>query len=102
MAKFCVNVAYVSGIATRSMHPPVAALLSWYIAGTAVQDRTPWNPVVTVFALAVTLGLATISFRYFEGPFLKWGQTFKYAPAPSAKTAEELPASGPVSANVPG
>jgi len=77
------------------LHPPVAALLHWYISGkTAPQFRTTTDIMVTVLAIIVTLGLATLSFRHFETPFLKLGQKFKYAPA---RTAPAVSRADPVS-----
>jgi peptidoglycan/LPS O-acetylase OafA/YrhL len=39
---------------------------------------TPASFLVTGFSFALTCGLAWLSFKYFEGPMLRRGHTFKY------------------------
>jgi peptidoglycan/LPS O-acetylase OafA/YrhL len=66
------------------LHGPVSGLLHWYIAGTGMEFRTPTDIAVTALSVVVTLALASLSFRYFETPFLRLGQKCKYAPAAAA------------------
>jgi peptidoglycan/LPS O-acetylase OafA/YrhL len=75
--------------AVYMIHGAVNGLLHWLISGKTAQIQTFGDIGITILALATTFGLAELSFRYFESPFLKWGQSFKYAAARAIPDSNE-------------
>ena len=63
------------------LHGPVAGLLHWFISGTGVELRTSLHFATTALAMLITLGLAALSFRYFETPLLGIAHKLKYRPS---------------------
>jgi len=60
------------------LHQPVSGLLH-----AALRDQVPrianvTDALVTLLALAVTLGIATVSWRFFERPIVQYGQRIRY------------------------
>src|ERR1017187_9499115 len=64
-------------------HEAVSGLTHGLLLHTAPQLRTPADVAVTLLALAITLSLAALSYRFFEGPILRFGHQFRYRPNPS-------------------
>jgi peptidoglycan/LPS O-acetylase OafA/YrhL len=64
-------------------HEAVSGLTHGLLLHTAPQLRTPADVAVTLLALAITLLLAALSYRFFEGPILRFGHRFRYRPNPS-------------------
>jgi peptidoglycan/LPS O-acetylase OafA/YrhL len=64
------------------IHQPVAGLLHGLLLGQAPMiDGWP-GAITTICALLATMGLAELSFRHLEGPFLKLGKRYSYDGAP--------------------
>lgn len=63
--------------------PVVGALFGVWEHGPPI-IRTASEAMMNVLALAITLALAQISFRYFESPIIRWGHGFLYRPKGSA------------------
>jgi peptidoglycan/LPS O-acetylase OafA/YrhL len=59
-------------------HQPVQYVLHWLIGGQEPRLATPADFGVTLAALAVTLGLAVLSWRWFEKPIVAFGQSVSY------------------------
>src|SRR4051812_42908197 len=53
------------------IHEAILGLCHWFDGNTEPILRTGRDAATTVIALAITLMLATISFRYFESPLLR-------------------------------
>lgn len=72
------------------LHTPISGILHWCLAGTGLLAfQTTTDMAITALATVITLALAALSFRYFEGPFLRFGHEFKYAVAtPGLRAAE--------------
>jgi peptidoglycan/LPS O-acetylase OafA/YrhL len=69
----------VTSYCTYLFHAPI-----WYTLHWALLRRPPlhgdWTAgAVTVLAVAATLGAAAASWRWFEGPLLRWARRFSYA-----------------------
>jgi peptidoglycan/LPS O-acetylase OafA/YrhL len=45
--------------------------------------------LVTLFALALTIVLTTLSWRYFEKPIVRWGHRLKYEPAEATTRSDK-------------
>jgi peptidoglycan/LPS O-acetylase OafA/YrhL len=64
-------------------HQAVSGLLHGAIRHRPPQIQTPADAGITLAALAVTLALAALSYRFFESPLLRLGHRLAYARAPS-------------------
>lgn len=62
------------------LHEAVSGLLHAYLRGTSPQIRSLSDAAVTALALCVTLLLAMLSYRFIEGPILRFGHRFQYLP----------------------
>lgn len=60
-------------------HEAVSGLLHGAIRHSAPQMRTLSDAGITLSALLITFGLATLSYRFFESPFLRLGYRFGYS-----------------------
>lgn len=60
------------------LHQSVSGLLHWFLRGTAPGVSTLRDAGVTLSALAVTLALAALSYRYLEAPFLALGHRLRF------------------------
>jgi peptidoglycan/LPS O-acetylase OafA/YrhL len=66
---------------------PVKGLIDWLVNGNKPLERLdPGSYIASLGALAVTLGLASISWIFFEKRIVNWGRSFRYKPARSAST----------------
>ena len=63
-------------------HQAVSGLLYGSLRDSAPQIRTLSDAGLTFVALCITLALATLSYRFFEIPFLRFGHRFQYLPKP--------------------
>ena len=63
-------------------HQLVAGILHGAIRNSPPQIRTLSDAGITLLALCITLVLATLSYRFFESPLLRFGRRFKYRPKP--------------------
>ncbi|MEO5755168.1 MAG: acyltransferase [Chthoniobacterales bacterium] len=63
-------------------HQPIAAVVHGLIRHGPPKMRAPFDVWVTLLALCVTLVLAALSFRFFEGPILRLGHRFRYLAKP--------------------
>ena len=63
-------------------HQLVAGILHGAIRNSPPQIRTLSDAGITLMALFITLVLATLSYRFFESPLLRFGRRFKYLPKP--------------------
>lgn len=74
------------------VHQPVSGLLHGLILDARPDIATPEQIGVSLLAVACSIGLATASWRWLEGPCLAWGRSFRFgedvasAPLPSPKT----------------
>jgi peptidoglycan/LPS O-acetylase OafA/YrhL len=68
-------------------HEIVNGFLHAALAHGAPQIRTLADAGNTVFALCVTLFLATLSYRLLETPILQFGHRFQYSPKPTENTS---------------
>ena len=59
-------------------HQPIQYVVHWLIGGQEPRLATPADFGVTLTALAVTLGLAVVSWRWFEKPIVAFGQSVSY------------------------
>jgi peptidoglycan/LPS O-acetylase OafA/YrhL len=64
------------------IHQPVAGLLHGILLGQAPKIDGWSGAITTICALLATMGLAELSFRYLEGPFLKLGKRYSYDAQP--------------------
>jgi peptidoglycan/LPS O-acetylase OafA/YrhL len=71
-------------------HEAVSGLCYGLLCHSVPEMRTLVDAGVTVLALVVTLLLAELSYRFFEGPILVFGRKFRYCPRPPKKSS--LPA----------
>jgi peptidoglycan/LPS O-acetylase OafA/YrhL len=60
------------------LHQPVQYVLHWLIRDQKAHLLVPADFAVTLAALAVTLGMAVVSWRWFEKPILTIGQSVSY------------------------
>jgi peptidoglycan/LPS O-acetylase OafA/YrhL len=63
-------------------HQPVQYVLHWLIRNRAPRLLAPADFAVLLAALAVTLGMAVLSWRFFEKPILAIGQSVSYGEPP--------------------
>lgn len=63
---------------TYLFHQLISALLHCWLRGSTPLLESGMAAGVTLLALAVTLSLAELSRRYFEGPILRWGHRRPY------------------------
>jgi peptidoglycan/LPS O-acetylase OafA/YrhL len=78
-----LDTPWLCWLGTRSygiylFHVPMAGLLHFHDGRINPTWGTPSEFLVTVLALVLVLLLAEASFRFFEMPFLKIGQKFRY------------------------
>ena len=59
-------------------HAPVHYTLHWLIRNQAPHLLVPADFAVMLASLAITLGVAALSYRWFEKPFLALGQSVSY------------------------
>jgi peptidoglycan/LPS O-acetylase OafA/YrhL len=59
-------------------HQPVQYVLHWLIRNQAPRLLVPLDFAVMFASLAITLGVAVLSYRWFEKPFLTLGQSVSY------------------------
>ncbi len=62
------------------LHEAVSGLLHAYLRGASPQIRSLSDAAVTALALCVTLFLAMLSYRFIEGPIIRFGHRFQYLP----------------------
>lgn len=62
-------------------HQPVSGLMHGFLRRAPPEIHTASDALVTLVSIAATLALAALSFRFFELPFLRIGEKFRYAPA---------------------
>ena len=60
-------------------HEAMVGLLHGFFRHDEPHIRNPADAAITLLALALTLLLAALSFRFFESPILRMGQRFQYA-----------------------
>jgi peptidoglycan/LPS O-acetylase OafA/YrhL len=69
----------------------VVNLLSRTLLLPSAQGETTWNSLAApALALAITYGLAKISWKYFEKPLIDRGHTFRYAKGENKNAAPKL------------
>ncbi len=61
-------------------HQAVSGLLHGFLRDSAPQIRSVPEGGITLLALLMTLGLAEVSYRFFESPLLRFGHRFQYRP----------------------
>ncbi len=59
-------------------HQAASGLLHGAFGNVTPQIRTLADGGITLLALAATLVLATLSYRYFEGPILRWSPQYQF------------------------
>jgi peptidoglycan/LPS O-acetylase OafA/YrhL len=72
------------------LHLPIQGLLFAILLGRTPKLVRASDLVVSIAALAATLGLAALSFRYFESSILRFGHSFAYSDRPDAAKVEGL------------
>ncbi len=60
------------------LHVPVPGLTHAVVFGTALHLETLPRMAVTIGAAGLVLALAKLSWEYFEKPFIRRGQQFRY------------------------
>lgn len=84
------------------IHLVVPALAHALLLRQAPVLRTWTDAAVTAGAVAVTLGLAALSWHFFESRLVAWGHSFQYLlDRPVQPAPAEPPAAGPVPASQP-
>lgn len=63
------------------IHQPVAFFCHTVLLRSTAPISTPTGALVTLAALALTLGLASLSWRFFESRCVAWGRKFAYSEA---------------------
>ena len=61
------------------IHQPISGILHGLILGSKPDSGTPAQLAVSFLSFGVSIGVATLSWRYFEKPFLGLGQRWRYA-----------------------
>lgn len=59
-------------------HQPVSGLLHGMLRSQPPRITNGLDALVTLMALAFTLGMASLSWRYFERPIVRYGQGLRY------------------------
>jgi len=59
---------------TYLAHMPILVMTSYAIRGEYIQDLNRQGALILVCSLFVTLALAQISMKFFEGPIMRWGK----------------------------
>jgi peptidoglycan/LPS O-acetylase OafA/YrhL len=73
-------------------HQPVSGILYGSLRHSPPEIRTLSDAGITLMALCITLMLAMLSYRFFEGPFQRYGRRFQYLPKPQrASTVQAVP-----------
>ena len=63
---------------TYLLHLPILRIVHFSLRGDFPSVAGATAQAVTVLALALTLGLAALSWRFFEGPIVRWGHRSPY------------------------
>jgi peptidoglycan/LPS O-acetylase OafA/YrhL len=59
------------------LHHPVLRLVYGF-AGAPISVASPQGVALMALAVGLTLALAALSWRFFEGPIVRWGRSFRY------------------------
>lgn len=59
-------------------HNLINGLLHGFLSGQSPVIANLPDLVITLLALVLTVGIAALSYRYFETPFIRFGQRFQY------------------------
>jgi peptidoglycan/LPS O-acetylase OafA/YrhL len=78
------------------IHQPVSGALHGLLGHTSPQIRGYADAGITLLSLAVTLALAGLSFRYFEGPLLRIGHGYGYAAGDAPTCAPKMNGTPPL------
>ena len=92
-AGLIVGCANPHTLLARALRAPILAFLgtisfSIYLLHLTVLSVVPHTSVGTALALAITLGLATLTHRYIEAPFRNWGRALALGNPPAATLAK--------------
>lgn len=92
-AGLIVGCANPHTLLARALRAPILAFLgtisfSIYLLHLTVLSVLPHTSVGTALALAITLGLATLTHRYIEAPFRNWGRALALGNPPAATLAK--------------
>jgi len=60
------------------LHLPLLGLLHDHLLSPPTHPSDARSAVVSLLALATTLALAAVSYRWLERPFLEWGRAYSY------------------------
>ena len=71
-------------------HQAVSGTLHGVLRHSAPQIRTLSDAGITLVSLCITLALATLSYRFFESPLLRFGHRFQYLPKPQRDSAPQI------------
>ncbi len=77
------------------IHQPIALILHGFLLDKPPDIGTGAQWLVTLLATAVSIGLAWVSFKFFETPFVKLGHRWRYDAAPESVPPEALKESPP-------
>lgn len=69
-------------------HQPVSGLLYGLLRQRLPQIHSVFDAGITLLALCITLLLAVISYRFFEGPVLRYGHRYPYTPKVQSAVGE--------------
>ncbi len=64
------------------VHQPVLVLLHGFILGTSPDIETVPQLLLTLIAIAISVGIAWLSWTYFESKIVRYGHRFKYGSQP--------------------
>lgn len=80
-------------------HQPIALILHTLLLGSQPGIGPPMKWLVTLLSLGVSVGVAWLSFTFFETPLVKFGHRWKYgaSPAPAVVAAPSAEAVGTTS-----
>jgi peptidoglycan/LPS O-acetylase OafA/YrhL len=71
------------------LHKPVLGMSHGLLRNSPPHLSTLYSLGITLLAFGITLGLAALSFRLFEGPIIRFGHQFPYSP--NANVAQRAP-----------
>jgi peptidoglycan/LPS O-acetylase OafA/YrhL len=69
-------------------HQPISGLVHGWLREAAPEMADARGVGITFLALGLTLGAALLSYYLLEQPIFRYGHTFRYAPAPTARPAD--------------